>query len=60
LAIASGEALVSLGLRKGLVILEKISHNKAVTERLRARADEYAEMLRKAVAGTAKADAQQP
>jgi aminopeptidase N len=51
LVTASGEALISLGDRKGLAILEQISHNKAVDERLKARAAEFADMLRKAVAG---------
>jgi aminopeptidase N len=60
LATASGEALFSLGDRKGLGILEQISQNKAVTEKLKARAAEYAEMLRKAVAGTARPGAEHP
>jgi aminopeptidase N len=52
LATASGEALVALGDRKGLQILEELSRNQAVTERLKVRAAEYTKLLREAVAAT--------
>jgi HEAT repeat protein len=60
LATAAAEALVSLGNAKGLAVLEEISRNGAITERLKARLGEYRELLRKAVAGTAGSGAQHP
>lgn len=60
LANAAGEALVNIGDRKGLAILEEISHNKLVNEGLKARAVVYAEMLRKAVAGNPSSGPQHP
>jgi aminopeptidase N len=60
LATAAGEALVSLGSPKGLAILEEISHNGAITEKLQAYLNEYKELLRKAVAGAAGPGTQHP
>ncbi|HEV7746712.1 MAG TPA: M1 family aminopeptidase [Pyrinomonadaceae bacterium] len=60
LATAAGEALVSLGDSKGLVLLEEISHNAAISGRLRTRLDEYQAALRKSVAGTPGQGTQHP
>jgi aminopeptidase N len=60
LATAAGEALVSLSDSKGLALLEEISHNAAISGRLRARLDEYQVALRKSVAGTPGQGTQHP
>lgn len=60
LATAAGEALVSLSDSKGLALLEEISHNPAISGRLRTRLDEYQAALRKSVAGTPGKGTQHP
>lgn len=60
LATAAGEALVSLSDSKGLALLEQISHNAAISGRLRTRLDEYQVALRKSVAGTPVQGTQHP
>jgi aminopeptidase N len=60
LATATGDALVSLGDPKGLAVLEQISHNSAISGRLKTRLAEYQVELRRTVAGTASQGAQHP
>jgi len=60
LAIAAGDALVSLGDPKGLPVLEQISQNSGISGRLRTRLGEYQEALRRSVAGTASPGTQHP
>ena len=52
LAIATGEALVSLGDPRGVAVLEQISRDPAVSPRRKEQLREYQEKLRKTVAGT--------
>ena len=60
LATAAGDALISLGDPKGLVVLEEISRNSGISDRLKARLSEYQEELRKSVAKTPSQGAQHP
>lgn len=60
LATAAGDALISLGDPKGLVVLEEISRNSGISDRLKARLSEYQEELRKSVAKTPSPGAQHP
>jgi aminopeptidase N len=60
LATASAEALVSLGDPRGLAVLDQISRDAAVTERLKAQLSAYQELLRKVVAGGPKSNGQHP
>ena len=60
LAPAAGEALVSLGDPKGLVVLEQISQNPAIPRQLKSRLGEYQDSLRKLVAATASQGTRQP
>jgi len=60
LATASGEALVNLGDRKGLTILEELSNNKAVSDRFKGRLAEYTKLLREAIAATPNPGPQHP
>jgi aminopeptidase N len=60
LATAAGDALISLGDPKGLVVLEEISRNGGISDRLKARLSEYQEELRKSVAKTPSPGAQHP
>jgi aminopeptidase N len=60
LATASAEALVSLGDSRGLAVIDQISRDAAVTERLKGHLSAYQELLRKVVAGGPKPDARHP
>jgi len=60
LAPAAGEALVSMGDPKGLVILAQISQNTAIPRQLKSRLGEYQDSLRKLVAATASQGTRQP
>ena len=60
LAPAAGEALVSLGDPKGLVVLEQIIQNTAIPRQLKSRLGEYQDSLRKLVAAMASPGTQQP
>ena len=60
LALATGDALVSLGDPRGLAVLEEISRTAPISGRLKTRLGEYQESLRKSVAGTASGGPQHP
>jgi aminopeptidase N len=60
LAIASGEALVSLADSRGLAVMDQLNQNPLITERLRGRLSEYRELLQKAVAGAPNSGNQHP
>jgi aminopeptidase N len=60
LANASGEALVNLGDRKGLAVLEDLSRNKAVSDRFKGRLAEYTKLLREVIAATSNPGPQHP
>ncbi|MEP6570893.1 MAG: M1 family aminopeptidase [Acidobacteriota bacterium] len=51
-ALAAGDALVSLGDPRGLEVLEQIAQNAGISGQLKARIGEYRELLRKSVAAT--------
>ena len=60
LAMAAGEALVTLGDPRGLAVLEQISHDQSVTPRLKEQLGQYQEQLRKVVAGATRSGASHP
>jgi len=60
LATAAGDALVSLGDAKGLAVLDQISRNSEISERLKTRLSEYQGELRRTVARTPGTGTQHP
>jgi aminopeptidase N len=60
LALAAGDALISLGDPRGLAVLEQIGSNPAVTAAWKTRLSEYQDRLRKAVAATPNPGVKQP
>jgi aminopeptidase N len=60
LALATGDALVSLGEPRGLAVLEQIAQNPEISGQLKIRIGEYQELLKKSVAATPNRGSQHP